>query len=132
MNLFTNVTRVSAKYCFLYNNMVVYVIPGFAIDKAIGKDNSNLKRLSDIIAKRIRVLAEPKDDQDLEKFVSVLVYPAKFERIEIVSGEKGKEIIINTNDRESKAMMIGRDRAREKELREILEQYFKAKNVRIN
>jgi transcription antitermination factor NusA-like protein len=111
--------------------MIVFVIPGFAVEQAIGRDNANLKNLSGILAKRIRVLAEPQSEQDIAKFVSVLVSPAKFDRIDVINGESGKEVAITTNDRESKAMLIGRDRIREKELKEILEQYFKVKTVRI-
>lgn len=131
MNLFTKITRVNAKYCFSYNNMVVFIIPGRDIDQAIGRDNVNLKKLSGIMLKRIRVLAEPSGEEDLEKFVSVLVTPATFEKITITNNDGVREAIITTNDRESKAMLIGRGRAREQELKEILGQYFKVKNVRI-
>jgi NusA-like KH domain protein len=137
MNLFGKVTRISAKHCFIYNNTIVYVVAHMAVQMAIGRDNSNLKRLSEITGKRIRVIAEPRGVEDLNSFISVLVAPIKFEKIEIVektteAENKEKEVVIMTGDREAKAMLIGRGRARETELKEIIEQYFKIKNVRIN
>lgn len=132
MNLFSRITRVPAKHCFLYNNTVVYVVPRMAVQMAIGKENSNLRKLSGIIGKRIRVLAQPLSIKDLNNFVAVLVSPIQFEKLEVIENEKSeKEAIINTGGRESKAMLIGRGRARESELKSILDQYFDIKNVRI-
>jgi len=134
INLFGRVTQVTAKHCFSYNNMLVFVVPRGAIQMAIGRDNSNLKKLSDILGKRIRVVAEPKGVSDLQIFVSTIVSPIQFEKVEIIEAAdgSGKEAVITTGGRESKAMLIGRDRARESELKEILEQYFGVKVLRIN
>jgi len=138
INLFRKVTNISAKHCFSYNNTLVFVVPRALVMQAIGRDNYNLKRLSNIITKRIRVIAEPSGIKDLHDFVTVLVSPIKFEKIEVRetpasenSYASSKEAIITTDNRESKAMLIGRERAREKELKEILEQYFDIKNVKI-
>lgn len=140
MNIFSRVTGIVAKHCFSYNNTLVFVVPKNRIQDAIGRDNSNLKRLSGFMEKRIRVLAEPNGMADLKNFVTVLVSPIEFEKIEIhetpVSENSyatpAKEVVITTGGREAKAMLIGRERIREKELKEILEQYFEIKNVRIN
>lgn len=131
MNLFTKVTRIDSSHCFSYNNTLVFVVPRSRIQQAIGKDNANLKQLSTILEKRIRVLAEPKSMGDLEQFFKVLVSPITFEKLEVIEGDAGKELIITTGGRESKAMLIGRDRAREKEMKDILDQHFDIKNVRI-
>lgn len=132
MNIFNRVTRVSAKHCFFYNNTVVFVVPKAMIMNAIGRDNSNLRQLSEIIAKRIRVVPEPKGEEDLQRFIEVLVDPIKFDKIEIVRNPDGfNEAVISTPGRESKAMLIGRGRARETELKDILEQYFGVKNLKI-
>jgi len=132
MNLFSGVARVSAKHCFIYNNTVVFVVPGAFVQRAIGKDNANLKRLSEIVGKRIRVLAEPFGMKDLTHFVSVLVSPIIFEKLDVSENEaKEKEAVITTGGREAKAMLIGRGRARETELKSILDQYFGIKHLRI-
>jgi NusA-like KH domain protein len=131
MNLFTKVTRINCSHCFTYNNTLVFVVPRAMIQRAIGKDNANLKQLSGILEKRIRVLAEPKNMRDLEQFFKVLVSPITFEKLEVIDTDAGKELIITTGGRESKAMLIGRNRAREKEMKDIMNQHFDIKNVRI-
>ena len=134
INLFGRISGISANHCFIYNNTIVFVVPSQFVQRAIGKDNNNLKKLSGILAKRIRVLAEPKGMKDLKNFVSVLVSPVTFEKLEVIENAetKEKETVITTGGMESKAMLIGRGRAREAELKEILEQYFEIKNLRIN
>lgn len=131
INLFEKLTRVEAKHCFTYNNTLVFIVPAPFVQRAIGKDNINLKKLSGILGKRIRVLAQPNGVADITRFVSVLVSPIQFDKLDIIKNEKDeKEAIITTPGRESKAMLIGRARAREAELKDILNQYFDVKNVR--
>lgn len=131
INLFGRVTRVSAKHCFAYNNMLVFVVPNSEVERAIGKDNSNLKRLSDILSKRIRIVSEPRGIKDIQGFISTIVSPTKFQALEIITGANGKEVVITSGGRESKALLIGRQRAREDELKSVLDQYFGIKNLRI-
>ena len=126
MNLFGKITKVTAKHCFMYNNMIVFVVPRYFVEKAIGRNNENLKRLSGILSKRIRVVAEPRGRKDIGNFVFVLITPIRYQSLEV----KDDEIVIVAG-RESKAMLIGRERARERELMGILEQYFGIKSVRI-
>jgi NusA-like KH domain protein len=133
INLFSRVSGVPAKHCFAYNNMLVFVVPKAMIEKAIGKDNFTLKKVSSILGKRVRVVSEPHTIEEIQKFTSVIVSPIEFQKIEVVENDKKeKEIVISTDNRESKAMLIGRGRARESELKNIFEQYFNIKNLRIN
>jgi NusA-like KH domain protein len=134
MNLFSRITRVNAKHCFNYNNMLVFVINGRDIERALGRENSNLKKLSDVFGKRIRIVGEPLNEKDLKRFISVVVHPIEFEEAEIIENQetKEREVLIKTSGREPRAMLIGRNRLRETELREILEQYFNIKVLRIN
>lgn len=131
INLFSRVTKVSPKHCFAYNNMLVFVVSPSAVDMALGRDASNLKKISEILGKRIRVLAEPQDKKDINTFLSVLVSPIQFERIEIKKGISGEEIIITAGGLENRSMLIGRQRARENELKAVVEQYFGIKNLKI-
>jgi len=132
MNLFSRITRVSAKHSFLYNNMIVFVVMPSNVERAIGRDNENLKKISNILGKRIRVVAQPRGIKDISGFLSVIVSPIKYQNLNIVDNETGeKEVVISTQGRENKAMLIGRERIREKELKEIVEQYFGIKNLKI-
>jgi transcription antitermination factor NusA-like protein len=106
--------------------MIVFVVPRAFISKAIGKDNANLKTLSEITKKKIKIVPEPQGIEDIENFVSVIVSPIKFKSIELKEGEA----IINSLP-QSKASLIGRNKARLEEMENILGQYFGIRKVRI-
>jgi len=127
INLFSRITKIRARHCFPYNNMLVFVVPRNVVERAIGRNNENLRRLSDAFGKRIRIVGEPKGYKDVKSFVSIVVSPVQFQSLEI----REKELLITAGGRESKALLIGRERAREQELKDILEQYFEIKNIKI-
>jgi len=131
INLFGRVTKITAKHCFLYNNTLVFVVSKNQIEEAIGKNNSNLRKLSEILGKRIRVIAEPHSIKDIKNFVSVLVSPIKFDSIEIVKNNLGNEEVLIKADLEGRSMLIGRNKTRLEELKQIIEEHFNIKNVRI-
>lgn len=126
INLFTRVTNIKTNHCFEYNNAIVFAVPRSLVTKAIGQNNSNLRTLSEIIRKKIKIVAIPNGIEDIENFVSVITYPVRFKSIEV--NEDGA--IINANN-QSKASLIGRDKRRLEEMRNVLDQYFGIKKVMI-
>jgi NusA-like KH domain protein len=123
-NLFERVTRIRTNHCFSYNNTVIFAVPRNFVMQAIGRDNINLKKLSGIIGKRIKIVAIPHGIEDIENFVSIITYPIKFKAIDV----KETDVIINA-DAQSKASLIGRGKIRLEEMQNILEQYFGIKKV---
>jgi len=123
-NLFGKVTNIRTNHCFEYNNMIVFAVPRIFVRKAIGINNDNLKRLSEILKKKIKIVAIPNGKEDIENFVSVIVSPVKFKAISIIDNDA----IINANT-QSKASLIGRNKVRLNEMQNILEQYFGIKRI---
>jgi len=122
LNLFERETGVRTKNCFEYNNMVIFAIPPQLISKAIGEQGKNIRRVSEILGKKIKVISLPL--RGVEKFIEDIISPVKFKSIEI-----GQEIVINAG-RQSKASLIGRNRVRLDELNNITKEYF-GKEVKI-
>ena len=125
-NLFFNVTHIRAKHCFEYNHTIVFVVPKPLVMRSIGINNINLERLSRVIGKKIKIVADPNGVNDMKNFVSVITKPVRFNSIEIV----GDEIVINAGS-QSKASLIGRDKVRLTEMENILGQYFGVRKVRV-
>jgi NusA-like KH domain protein len=125
-NMFGKVTRIRTNHCFEYNNMIVFAVPRSFVAKAIGPENQNLKRLSEILRKKIKIVAIPKGKEDIENFVSVIVSPVKFKAIEI----KENEAVLSANT-QSKASLIGRNKVRLNEMEGILGQYFGIRKLRV-
>jgi NusA-like KH domain protein len=125
-NMFSKVTNISTNHCFEYNNAIVFAVPRNLVQRAIGINNSNLRKLSEIFRKKVKIVAVPNGREDIENFVSVITYPIKFKAIEI----KENEAVINSNPQD-KAMLIGRNKCRLEEMQNVLEQYFGIKRVMI-
>ena len=125
-NIFERVTGIRTKHCFCYNSTILFVVPRHLVARAIGLNNDNLRRMSEILKKRIRIIPAPEGVDSIENFVSVIVHPVRFKAIEV----KNNEAIINAGS-QSKAVLIGRFKKRLEEMQDILNQYFGIKNLTI-
>jgi len=126
INLFSKICHVSTTNCFVYNNQIIFAVPKKEISVALGKKAMNVKKMSETLRKKIKVIEMPKDETNIKKFVEDLVSPVEFNNLEV----KGSTVFISA-DRQGKAMLIGRNRIREKELSVILEKAFKITKLRI-
>lgn len=126
LNLFEKITRVRTQHCFGYNSTIVYLVPRQEIAKSIGESGKNIKKLSQILEKKVKVIAIPSGIEDIRRFILSIIYPVKFKSIEI----KENNITISAG-MQSKAALIGRNKTRLSEMKKILEQYFGIKDVRI-
>lgn len=124
-NLFGKITQVSTRFCFLYNNSIIFCVPENLISKAIGKNGRNIKKISEILGKRIKVIPKPRGICDVRKFIENIVSPVIFKDLEVADDE-----IILTAGNQSKAALIGRNKRRLLELRKISKDYFE-KELRI-
>lgn len=126
INLFEKLTGVSTNDCFVYNNVIIFAVPKKDVSRAVGKNGANVKKMGEILRKKIKVVAKPTGKEDLEKFISDIVEPVTFNKVEI----KGEEVVLSAG-RQSKAALIGRGRIREKELTGIISNFFDISRLRI-
>ncbi len=125
LNLFEKVTRISTKYCFVYNNVVYFCVPRHLISRAIGENASNLRRMSEIFRKRVKIVAIPKDISEAKTFIESVVEPVQIKEMEI----NENEIVVGGNV-QTKAALIGRNKRRLLEMQEIIKGFFK-RNFRV-
>lgn len=119
LNLFEKITGVRCKNCFSYNLFLVFGVPTHLVSKAIGQDGKNVKKLYSILKKRVKIVALPENINGAEKFISAIVSPAEITGLEISENE-----IIITGSMQNKAVIIGRDKVRLKELQKIVKEFF--------
>ncbi|HRZ85417.1 MAG TPA: KH domain-containing protein [Candidatus Paceibacterota bacterium] len=119
INLFSRISNISPKHCFIYNSNVIFVVPESKLSKAIGENGKNIRKISTILNKKIKVVPAPKGVEDAEEFISTIIYPNQMRGIEI----EDKTLIINAGQ-QNKAMLIGRNKARLDEMKKIVKDYF--------
>jgi len=125
INLFGRITKINTRFCFPYNQTIVFCVQKPLMSKAIGERGKNIKQLSQILNKKIKVVCLPRDVNDVSDFIRAIVNPVIFKELEI----KDNEIILNAGSH-SKAALIGRNKRRLIEMQKIIKDYF-AKEFRI-
>lgn len=89
------------------------------LSQSLGKNNSNLKKISDIVKKKIRIVAIPLKIEDAERFIQAIINPFTFKNLEISANE-----MILTAGAQNKAALIGRDKRRLIEMQRITRDFF--------
>ena len=124
INLFSRITKVQTRYCFIYNDTIIFAVPRNLVSKAIGKEGTNVRRMNEILKRKIKIIGNPEEGTqnvgEIKRFIEDIVHPVTFKDIEITE----TDLILNAGS-QSKAALIGRQRRRESELKEIIKDYFK-------
>ncbi len=120
LNLFEKVTRIRTRFCFDYNNLIVFCVPKPMVFKAIGKEGENLKRISRIVGKRVRVIPAPRGIQDVKSFIESIVNPVTFKNVEVTDDE----VVVTAGGTQTKAALLGRNKQRLWEMEKIIKGFF--------
>jgi len=118
LNLFEKITFVRTRYFFKYNDTIMFCVPRGLLSKALGENSSNLKKISDILKKRIRIVAMPTGIKDAKEFVQTIVAPFQFKDLEVI----GDDVVLIGGI--NKAAFIGREKRRLLEMQEIIKDFF--------
>jgi len=118
LNLFEKVSRVRTRYCFNYNGSIVFCVPMPLVSKAIGERGKNIKKIQNILDRKIKVVPVPRDITDAEFFIRAIVSPITFKNIEVKNGE----IIVSAG--KNKAALIGRGKRRLFEMEKVTKGFF--------
>lgn len=118
LNLFERIMKVRTRFCFKYNETIVFCVPKPLVSKAVGEGGRNIRKMSEILSKKIKVVPVPRGVDDAELFIKAVVNPVIFKGIEI----KDHEVVIagGTN----KASLIGRNKRRLFEMQKIVKDFF--------
>ncbi len=122
--LFENLTSVHVKDSFVNQDKLIFVVEEGKVMKAIGKSGANIRRLEQMLKRKIKIV---EFSEDICKFVKSFVSPIKADSISFEEGI----LSIAVRDTGSKGLLIGRDRRNLKNLEEITNKYFKGVKIEI-
>ena len=123
INVFERVTRVRPSDCFTYGIFLVFVVPGDQLSRAIGQQGINAKRLSSVMNRRVKVISY---NGRGDEFIASIISPIKVKDLRVENG-----VVTIRAGPQSKALIIGKNSQRLKELKGILERYFKVDMIRV-
>ena len=124
LNLFESATGVRTRFCLRYNENIIFCVPKPLVSRALGDQGRNIRRISEILGKRIRVIAAPRGLEDAGNFIKTIISPLTIKGFEI----RDSEIIVIGG--KNKAALIGRNKRRLAEMQRIVMDFFE-KDFRI-
>lgn len=117
INLFESVTRARVKDCYQSSEALMFIVYEGEAGKAIGRNGENIKRITQLTKKRIKVV---EFSEDPLRFVSNLILPFKAE----VRFLDEKTILVEGRGAKFKQAVLGPERKNLKELQTIVLNYF--------
>ena len=120
INLFEKRTGAKVKDCII-NNEITFIIEEGNVKRALGENNENIRKLSALIKKEIKIIAFSKTP---EKFINNLIYPIKA-KIEL----RDNIIYITAQNSVIKGKIYGREKENLKKIKELVSKYFKIQDI---
>ena len=80
MNIFRKVTNISPVDFFEVNSELVFIVDRAKVGAALGKQGKNVKKLRELLNKRIKVVGKGKDAKEL---IANFLYPVKAKTISL-------------------------------------------------
>jgi len=119
INLFSKITRINTRFCFRYNEYVIFCVPKQLISKAVGEKGKNVKKISEILKRKIKIIPIPKGIEHSRSFIEAVINPITFKNLEL----KNNEFVLTAGS-QSKAALIGRNKRRLYEMQKIIKSFF--------
>ena len=116
-------TGAKVKDC-IADEKLIFIIEENEMGKAIGKNGINIKRMENMLKKKIKLV---EFSNNVLQFVKNIIYPVE---VSDINHEDGI-LTIHGKDTSSKAMLIGRERQNINHLSDIVKRYFDIKEIKV-
>lgn len=123
MSLFETLTQSKLKDCIV-NDRVIFIVEVNQIGKAIGKAGINVKKIENILNKKIKIA---EFSSNVLQFIQNFIYPLKVRDIK----EEDKIITIIGPDTKTRGLLIGRDAKNLNNLKSIVKRYFDVEDIKV-
>lgn len=125
ITLFENKTNSHVKDFFEYNDILIFIVGENEASKAVGKGGANVKNLSILLRKKIKIV---EFNPQPVNFIKGFIYPIGAEEITNDDGV----ITIKVASTREKGLLIGRESRNLNKLKEIVKRYYDVQDIKIN
>ncbi len=117
MNIFEQVTNILPIDYFEVNSEIVFIVDKVKVGAALGKGGKNIRKLRELLNKKIRVVGFGKDVKEL---VANFLYPIKTRNISIANSV----IEMEFNKGSERRLLLGNQQSQLRLLKGIVKRYF--------
>ena len=121
--LFESMTGAKVRDC-IANEGLMFIVEENEMGKAIGRNGANIKRIENLLKKKIKLV---EFSNDILHFVKNMIYPIEALDIKLEDGI----VAIHGRDTATKAILIGRERQNINHLTAIVKRYFDVKEIKV-
>ncbi|NPA86963.1 MAG: NusA-like transcription termination signal-binding factor [Candidatus Diapherotrites archaeon] len=125
MAAFESVTGVLARDCIFDDRSAVFVVDERSVGKAVGKKGQNVKKLQNLLNRRVEVIGY---SDDPVRFLKNIFHPAHILAVNVID-KNGKKIARVHIDKESKRIFERKIESRMKIAKTLAKRYFNIDNV---
>jgi len=118
ISMFESATGAQLHDCFMQDEKIIFVVKRGQIGKALGKKGINIKKLENMLKKKIRII---EFNEDALQFVKNAVHPLQIKDIT----EEAGIITITPIDSKTRGYLIGRGAANLRNTEAVVQRYFK-------
>ena len=122
---FESMTGVLAKDCIIDDRSAIFVVDERLVGKAVGKKGQNVKKLQNLLGKKVEVIGYANDPV---RFLKNIFHPAHILAIN-VTDKNGKKIARIHMDKESKRLLENRIESKTRIAKVLAKRYFGIDNV---
>jgi len=124
MSSFERITHAEVKDFIELEDMLIFVVQPGQLFKAIGPKGANVRKISEKMNKRIKVV---EFSPDLIGFITNMIHPLKANNIR----QDGKIVIIECDDTKTKGLLIGRNAQNLRRLEKVVKRYFDIDEIKV-
>ncbi len=122
--MFERLTHIQAKDCFENNDIIYFLVPEPDVHRAVGKDAHNVKKISGMLQKKIKIIGY---SEDLCQFVRNMVRPLQVKEVTV----EGKTVTIKDDDQRTKGLIIGRNAQNLRALERHVKRHFDIEEIKV-
>ncbi len=116
MQLFSSVCRATAKDVLYEASGITFIVAQGQVQKALGKDGANLRKLERLLKKPVRFISY---HDDPVKFIKNLLYPLR-----VASVTREDDVVtIESGDARIKGKIFGREKSNLSRIQELVKKY---------
>ncbi|MBW3010720.1 NusA-like transcription termination signal-binding factor [Candidatus Woesearchaeota archaeon] len=124
MSSFEKITRSKLKDFFQTEDMLIFIVQPLQLRRALGPQGKNAKMLRQKFNKKIKIVEY---NPNVITFIKNMIHPLKAVNI---TDEDGV-VTIEGPDRETKALLIGRNASNLRALENAVKRYFSIKEIKV-
>jgi len=125
MNMFSTITKVDIKDCFLDDNdLLTFIVKENELGRAVGKRGFKVKLLEKTMNRKIKIL---EFNSDLVTFIKNTIYPLQTKNIEEADGV----ITIEAFDSKNRGYLIGRAAQNLHNFEKIIKRHFSISEIKV-